>query len=77
MILRITSRLCSDHTYDEAEIQLCNSSYLLHSSGAQVFASYDFDAFGVLDKQDKMREIELDLLNLGLLVESSYYGIIV
>ena len=67
MTKRITALISPDHSYEECEIQLNNTMYLLHSTGDYVYATVDFSD---TTKDTIVEMIADDLLALGLLTET-------
>lgn len=74
MTIRVCSKLCSDHSYNEAEIQLANTMYFLFSDGPDVYAAVDLDPDFIVDgswHRAAVDHVELDLLNLGLMADET------
>lgn len=77
MIYRVTARLSAEHPYLTVVWFLENTSYKVYKEGGVTFASYDFSYINdghvnEVWRQKQMHKIEDDLLNLGLMTDSTY-----
>ncbi len=66
-MMRLVALISDDHSYDECEIQLSNTMYLLYSIGDNIYVTVDFPNSIEDSIVDRVGD---DLLSLGLLTES-------
>lgn len=71
-MLRVTALISDDHTFDECEIQLYSTMYVLHTNGRDIYATVDVSTKRVGDSvwyNELCDNVGDDLLVLGLLTE--------
>ena len=72
MTLRVVATISDEHTYDECEIQLSNTSYFFASDHGIMYAHLDVDSPKIVDyeyRKGLCSRVENDLLNLGLMTD--------